>query len=156
MPELIRSVVSRARNYLKDRRQSPRLRVRLMFTVSLPRPQNGNGLSRPQNGNGLSKPTHFLTGHTRDVSVHGMALLVSSIHMNGRHLAADGLALDVRLNLGDGHIIRMQVTPERYERLDEREMGCAYLIGVRIVKVDEDDRQLYENFISNALARKRG
>ena len=41
MPELVRSVVSRVRVYFKDRRQSPRLRVRLVFSVGIKREVNG-------------------------------------------------------------------------------------------------------------------
>ena len=37
MPELVRSVVSRVRVFFKDRRQSPRLRVRLVFNVGIKR-----------------------------------------------------------------------------------------------------------------------
>lgn len=143
MPELIRSVVSRARTYFQDRRQSSRLRVRLMFRLSIPRPLNLNG---------STKPRHFLTGHTRDISADGLALLVPHAHLNGRHLAADGCSLEVRLNLGDDVTIQMLVLPERYERLDEGELGCAYLIGARIVKIDEADRHRYLNYISNGLA----
>lgn len=146
MPELIRSVVSRARIYFHDRRQSPRLRARLMFTVSIPRPTNGNG-------NGSSKPTHFLSGHTRDISSSSLALLVPFVHLNGRHLTADGCTLEVRLDLGAEARIRILVVPERYERLDEPELGCAYLIGARIVGMDEPDRNLYLSYVTEGLAR---
>lgn len=147
MPELIRSVVTRARIFFHDRRQSPRLRVRLMFTVSIPRPTNGNG---------SSKSTQCLNGHTRDICADGLALLVSHVHLNGRHLAADGCGLEVRLELGSENPIRLLVQPERYERLDEPELGCAYLIGARIVKIEEDDRLRYLNYISEGLARDEG
>ena len=71
MPELIRSVVSRLRIYVNDRRQSPRLRIRLLFTVSL---------RRATNGNGLNKPKKVLRGHTRDISSNGLALLLPQAH----------------------------------------------------------------------------
>lgn len=143
MPELIRSVVSRARVYFHDRRQAPRLRSRLMFTVSIPRPLDGNG---------SGKPTHFLSGHTRDISANGLALLVSCVHLNGRHLTADGRPLEVRLDLGAETEVRMLVVPERYERLDEPELSYAYLIGVRIVEMDEADRQRYQSYLAEGLA----
>jgi hypothetical protein len=143
MPELIRSVVTRARVYFHDRRQSPRLRVRLLFKVSIPRPINGNG---------SGKPAHCLNGHTRDISAKGLALLVPHVHLNGRHLATDGCGLEVRLEIGS-EIMQMLVMPERYERLDEAELGCAYLIGARIVKIDEGDRHRYLSYITEGLAR---
>jgi PilZ domain len=143
MPELIRSVVSRARTYFHDRRQSPRLNVRLGFRLSIPRPLNVNG---------SNKPRHFLIGHTRDISANGLALLVPHAHLNGRHLAADGCSLDVRLDLGNDATIQMLVVPERYEHLDEGESGCAYLIGAKIVKIDEADQNRYLSYIRQGLA----
>lgn len=144
MPELVRSVVSRVRVYFKDRRQAPRLRVRLVFTVSL---------HRSTNGNGTSHWTQSLKGHTRDLSDSGLALLVPQVHLHGHHLAAEGRELDLRLELGGGDPIEIVVVPNRYERLDNSELGCSYLIGVEIVKMDDADRHRYLNFLSAGLEK---
>lgn len=143
MPELIRSAVSRVRVYFKDRRQTPRLRVRLQFSVSI---------HRPTNGNGRRKPAECLQGHTRDISATGLALLVPAVHLNGHHLAAGGCELEVKLELGRFGAMTMGVAPRRYERLEESELGCTYLIGARIVSVTEADRLRYLTFINEALA----
>jgi c-di-GMP-binding flagellar brake protein YcgR len=142
MPELVRSVVSRVRLYFKDRRQSPRLRVRLMFTVAIHRTANGNAPRR-------KIPT--LKGHTRDISVRGVGLLVPQVHLDGHHLAAEGRELELQLEIGGGGPISMRVMPHHYERLDEAEMGCNYLIGARIVKLDEADQTRYANFVTQGL-----
>src|SRR2546423_7559160 len=76
MPELVRSVVSRVRGYFKDRRQSPRLRVRLVFKV---------GIKREVNGHVPNRCAKSLRGHTRDLSANGMALLVPNAHLVGHH-----------------------------------------------------------------------
>src|SRR5436190_1465556 len=142
MPELVRSVVSRFQVYLKDRRQTPRLRVRLQFTVALHRITKGLSLrSHPQ----------LLQGHTQDVSVKGVALLIPQIHLDGRHLAADGRELELRLEIGNGEPIALLVMPNRYERLDEAELGCNYLIGARIVSMDERDKIRYDSFLNERL-----
>ena len=141
MPELVRSVVSRVRVYFKDRRQSPRLRVRLVFSV---------GIKREVNGNGSNRRAKTLQGHTRDVSAKGMALLVPQAHLDGHHLAAEG-ELKVDLQIGSGDPISMIVAPRRYERLEEAELGCAYLIGVRIMKINEPDQARYLSFIREGL-----
>jgi len=146
MPELIRSVVSRMRIYVKDRRRSPRLRVRLLFSVSVCRSQNGNG-------NGSSHRGRSLKGHTRDISMNGLALNIPQIHVDGHHLAAGGCELELRLELPGGAVV-MRVGPRRYERLEEPELGCAYLIGVRIVHIEEEDRQRYSSFIARGLEGK--
>jgi hypothetical protein len=145
MPELVRSVVSRVRIYFKDRRQSPRLRVRLLFTVSIYRAGNGNGSGRRAQG---------LMGHTRDLSCNGLALLVPQVHVDGHHLAAEGRELEVRLEMGSSEPISMVVMPGRYERLEDAELGCAYLIGVRIVRMDEADRMRYLSFFTEGLQNR--
>jgi len=43
------------------------------------------------------------------------------------------------------------VMPNRYERLDEAELGCNYLIGARIVSMDDRDRIRYESFLNERL-----
>jgi len=146
MPELVRSVVSRVRVYFKDRRQSPRLRVRLVFSV---------GIKREVNGNGSNRRAKTLQGHTRDVSVKGMALLVPQVHLDGHHLAAEGRELTVELQIGSGDPISMIVAPRRYERLEEAELGCAYLIGVRIMKINEADQARYLSFIREGLENSK-
>ena len=144
MPELVRSVVSRVRVYFKDRRQSPRLRVRLIFSVSIHRAGNGNG-------HGSSRRAQGVMGHTRDISCDGLALLVPQIHVDGHHLAAEGRELEVRLEMGSGAPISILVMPRRYERLEDAELGCAYQIGARIVRISEVDRMRYLNFVSDGL-----
>jgi hypothetical protein len=142
MPELIRSVVSRVRTYLKDRRQSPRLPVRLGLSVSVLRKASTNG-------SGPSART--LKGHTRDISTKGLAMLLPQVHLAGYHLAAEGRQLHVTLELPDG-TISMMVLPRRYEMLDDdAQLGCNYLIGAMIVDVSQDDRDRLESFIAHSL-----
>jgi len=144
MPELLRSVVSRVRIYVRDRRQSPRLRVRLLFTVSMSRKANGNGSARRQK---------VMKGHTRDISMNGLALNVPQAHLDGHHLAAEGRELELTLELPGGSI-SMLVVSRRYEQLEDAELGCNYLIGARIVQIDDEDRARYLSFINEGLERR--
>lgn len=141
MPELIRSAVSRARMYFRDRRRSPRLRVRLAFSLSVVRP------SKLKRINGCGQA---LKGHTRDISAHGLALLLPHIHLDGYHLAAEGREIQLVLELAGG-AISMVIVPKRYEKLDAAELGCNYLIGARIVRIDGPDDARYQDFISSGL-----
>ena len=145
MPELIRSIVSRVRVYFKDRRQSPRLRTSLPITISLCRKSNGNG---PQHR------TRALKGYTRDMSMTGLALLVPKVHLDGHHLAAEGRELQLTLELPGGSI-SMQIIPHRYEQLEVSESGCTYVIGAKIVQIDDEDRARYSIFIRESLAGDR-
>ena len=142
MPEVIRSVVSRVRVFFKDRRQSPRLTLRLPFNVSI---------HREGELNGLRKRVQILRGYTRDLSEKGLALLVPQVHLDGHHLAAGGRELQIELELDHGNSVSMRVMPRRYERLDESESGCTYLIGTRIVALPEADRLRYLKFIAESL-----
>ena len=142
MPELIRSVVSRVRTYLKDRRQSPRLPVRLPLSISV---------LRKANSNGANQVSRTMKGHTRDVSLKGLAMLLPQVHLGGYHLAAEGRELHIRLELPNGPMA-MTVLPRRYEMLDEPELGCNYLIGAKIVELSDQERKRLESFIKQGLS----
>ena len=139
MPELIRSVVARMRSFVRDRRRSPRLFIRLPFSVSLVRKANGNG-SRER----------CLRGHTRDLSLNGLALNVPQVHLDGFHLASDNRELQMNLELPSGPLF-MHVVLRRYERVSEAELGCGYLLGVEIVKISDQDRERYTKFITERV-----
>ena len=142
MPELIRSVVSRVRTYLKDRRRSPRLCVRLVLSISV---------LRKANSNGTTAVSRTMKGHTRDISAKGLAMLLPQVHLGGYHLAAEGRELHLKLELPDG-TIAMTVLPRRYEMLDDAELGCNYLIGAKIVEMSDQDRKRLESFIKQGLS----
>ena len=143
MPELIRSVVSRMRIYVKDRRRSPRLRVRLLFSLSICRNANGSGAPRER----------MLKGHTRDIGARGLALTIPQIHLDGHHLAAEERELRLKLELPDGPV-SMVVVPRRYEMVEESELGCRYLIGARITQIEGEDRERYLSFLTEGLGRQ--
>jgi len=48
----------------------------------------------------------------------------------------------------------MLVVSRRYERLEDAELGCNYLIGARIVQIDDEDRRRYLSFITEGLDRQ--
>ena len=136
MPELIRSVFSRVQTYVQDRRHPARLRVRLLFTVSLCRKSHGKGL----------RPEPALKGHTRDLSAGGLALNLPQVHLDGHYLAAEDREVKLKLELPTGPI-SMLVIPRRYERLEQAELGCKYLIGAQITEISDEDRKRYLSFV---------
>jgi PilZ domain len=141
MPELIRSVVSRMRSFVKDRRRSPRVRARLVFSISVCHKSRTLGAPLRE---------RILKGHTRDVSTDGLALLLPQVHLDGHHLATEGRELHVTLEIPGGPV-SLVVMPARYEYLDESELGCSYLIAVKITEISDDDRLRMENFIAHTL-----
>lgn len=139
--ELARSIASRLRQYAGDRRHAKRIKTRLEFTLSLVGPAlSSNGTKR----------VISIKGHTLDLSSTGLALIVPSIIVNEHHLVGEHRNMYVTLELPDGPI-EMNVTPIRYERLDEHPTETGYLIGVRLNKIEEHERQRFSEYVTHLL-----
>jgi PilZ domain len=144
MAEFARTLVSRLRKFVSDRRAAKRQRVRLAFSLSIFSP------AKSLKG---SRRTISMEGHTLDLSANGMALIVPSITLDEHHLVGENRSLTVQLELPRGPV-EMQVVPVRYARLEEdKETG--YLIAVKIVRISEEDRAKYSEFTSSLLAGRR-
>jgi hypothetical protein len=143
MPDLARSIVSRMRQLVGDRRHAKRVNVRLSFTISVVGPAvSSNG----------SKRVSSLTGHTMDLSATGLGLVVPTILLGEHHLVWEPRDLNVKLELPDGPI-ELRVAPIRYESLDEHETETGYLIGARIVKMGEAEQASFKKYVSQLLGR---
>jgi hypothetical protein len=138
MPELARSLVSHLRRFVGDRRRTKRQKTRLAFTLSLA------GAAIKSNG---ARQSAALKGHTMDVSVNGIALIVPSILLGEHHLVGENRRLSVKLELPEG-VIEMKVVPIRYESLEEHETETGYLIGARIVEMNETDRERFTLYVT--------
>jgi c-di-GMP-binding flagellar brake protein YcgR len=138
MPELARSLVSHLRRFVGDRRRTKRQRVRLAFTLSLA------GTAVKVNG---ARQSAALKGHTLDVSVGGIALIVPSILLGEHHLVGENRKLNVKLALPEG-MIEMKVAPIRYESLEDHETETGYLIGAKIVEMSETDRERFVQYVT--------
>jgi len=76
-------------------------------------------------------------GYTRDISETGLALVVPSLRIGDTYLTDSKCKLRiVLLNLPTGQV-EIEASPVRYEELDE---GAGHLIGVRILKIKDEDR----------------
>lgn len=143
MAEFTRTIVSRLRQYMGDRRHSKRRNVRLLFRLSLASPaRNLNGTRRISS----------IEGHTLDLGETGMALVVPAITLDDHHLVGENRSLDIKLDLPVGPI-EMQVAPVRYERLDEHHSETGYLIGVRIIKMPDEDRDRFSEYLATLAGR---
>ncbi len=137
--ELARSVVSRFRRYVGERRKGKRLKVRLAFTLSI------SSSAKSRNG---AKRTNSIDGYTLDISPNGLALIVSSIRLGEQHLVGENRSLDLNLKLPQGPV-EMTVTPVRYETFEEDEAQSGYLIGVQISEMPDDDRAKFSAYVSS-------
>ncbi len=140
MSELPRRIVSQLRRFIGNRRHHKRVRTRLSFLLSLSDPRLSKNGSR-------RLPT--LNGHTLDVSVTGLALIVPAIRIGEHYLAGADRKLHVKLELPTGPVEMMVVTV-RYENLED---GSGYLIGARILEISDADRKSFEKYILAADSR---
>src|SRR6185295_10537516 len=141
MSELPRRIVSQLRRFIGNRRHSKRVRARLNFTLSLPDSRvNTNGSRR--------LPT--LNGHTMDVSLTGLALIVPAIRIGEHYLAGADRKLHVKLELPGGPV-EMKVVTVRYENLED---GSGYLIGARILEISDADRASFEKYVAKMMSHQ--
>lgn len=144
MAEFTRTIVSRLRQYLGDRRRSNRRRVRLKLSLSL--------ASATKSLNGTRR-INSMEGHTLDLSANGLALIVSQITLGEHHLVGENRSLDLKLQLPSGPV-EMQAAPVRYERLEEHDDETGYVIAVKIVRMADDDRARYSEYFATLQERK--
>ena len=124
-------------SYPEDRRQSPRLnatlQARLEFSVLLREPDvTDSGVQH----------LRACAGHTLNVSVHGLAVMLHAQNIDEQYLMGAEGSMAIELDLPNGLSIEIQATPVRYEKLDE-----GYLIGARISHISERNRELYEEYL---------
>lgn len=137
MPERLRTIASRLREIVGNRRRAPRHRVRLSVFVSLLDPTPG------------ASPAAGVAGHTRDASESGLGVVLPAIHLGGRYLVGEGVTLRVTLKLGE-QTARLYGTPVRYERLEGGQDGQTdpgFLVGVRFT--EDGDRALLADYLKS-------
>ena len=142
MSELPRRIVSRLRRFIGNRRACRRVRTRLRFTLSL---------SDPRIGSNGSRRVPSLDGHTLDVSISGLALVVPAIRIGGHYLAGADRKLHVKLELPAGPV-EMKVASARYESLED---NTGYLIGARILEMSDADRADFQKYVVSLLNREQ-
>lgn len=87
-----------------------------------------------------------ILGETKDLSATGIAFIVSSIRLKEHYLVGEGRTLNAELDLPGGKI-RMQVIGQRHEQFGEHISTARFLIGAKITKMSEQDREAYEDFL---------
>lgn len=142
MPELIRNIVGRLRAVMGNRRSAPRFKARLEVELALAR-SSTSGAKKV-----LSDEAHRLTlsGHTRDLSTSGLALVLPAIRIGGDYLTGENLSLEITLKLPDG-AVTIHGKPVRYAPLDEDAEEKGYLVGVRIEGMSEEDRARFDKYL---------
>ena len=138
MPERLRTIASRLREFVGNRRRAPRRKVRLAVFVSLLDSAPG------------APPAGGVAGHTCDASDTGLGVVLPVIRLGGRYLVGDGVTLRLTVKLGE-RSARLYGTPVRYERLDDEaqdgQTGPGFLLGIRLH--EDGDRGLLSEYLKN-------
>jgi hypothetical protein len=145
---MLREIVSRFNRTLVERRASVRRKYEVAIKVCFA-PQ-ADGVKRPQ---GCDEA--FLSGETVDLSETGVGFLVSSIRIKEKYLVGQERPLNLELDLA-GKRVRMRVLGVRYERVGIHVSVEKYLVGARILEMDEHDRAAYERFLDNGKKLLQG
>jgi PilZ domain len=141
MAELARTIVSRLRAFIGNRRHARRRPARLPCVVTI--------AERRFKSNGRAPS---IEGFTRDLSSSGLGLAVPAIRIGEHYLVGDNRRLHVAVELPI-ETIQMLVTPVRYESLEDDETDIGYVIGVIIVEMSEHDREQYQNYVRRLLTQ---
>lgn len=150
MGDLIHSVTSRLRKYVGDRRRTfrrhARFEARLPFTISL--------LSGVEEALEDFTSSPSLSGQTYDLSQKGLTLLLPSARIRSAYLTVGDMYLGINLELPSGPI-GMITTSVRFEQLSVKVAGFGYLLGVRIIKVQEGEHDRYMAYLSSLESKDR-
>ncbi|HEV2859720.1 MAG TPA: PilZ domain-containing protein [Pyrinomonadaceae bacterium] len=135
MPERFRSIANGLRQFIANRRRAPRHKVRLPVVVSL---LNVRVVATPAT----------LSGHTCDVSVEGLGLILPAIRIGDRYLVGEGHTLRINLKLPDASA-RLYAIPVRYERLEADGQPNRFLVGLRLTETHDPDYALYSEYLKS-------
>ena len=138
---LIRSLKGRLREYVGDRRHTPRRKKaryqsRLPFTLSL--------LDAKEDAAGASSSARkrTLSGRTRDLSETGLTLVVPAVRLGDRYLTDGESRLRITLELPT-EPVELTAMPVRFKQFEEGEPEIGYLIGVQIAQMSPQHHSQY-------------
>lgn len=134
MPELIRSIAGRVREYLGNRRRAPRYRVRLSVRVSPVKAAKPSRVSPTE--------SDALYGYTRDISSSGLALILPAIRINNIYLTGEDRTLELLIEHESEPIVIYGISA-RYEKLEEEGADKGYLVGVKITEMSPEDHRRF-------------
>lgn len=123
----------------RERRAAPRRNVKLEFRVLLVATRTSAA------GEEQTLP---LIGYTRDISESGLALLVSARSMSVLYGLGHNYTLQLVLTLPTGPV-ELEVTPARYQHINEGKAGSFILIGAQITRISDEDRARFVQYLDS-------
>lgn len=147
MPELVRTITARLREFVRDRRCAKRYVTRLSCQVEFAKANGANLKSQ----NSSLRP-QAIEGHTRDISADGVALILPAIRIGDHYLAGENHPLLIHLQLPD-QTIEIHAVAVRYDSMTDEDQSAGYVVGARITQLGQEDRELFVAFLAQ-LAQK--
>lgn len=144
------SYLARLREYVGDRRRSPRRGARFAARVPAFVTIVDEGVAFPPGG----ARTLSVEGQTRDLGSTGLTLRLPRVRVGGQYLTDGAHQLGVRLELPAGEVFVIAKSV-RFEQTPEEGSGAGYLLGLRIVRVSEDDFALYSGYLRTLVPLDR-
>ena len=124
---------------ISERRTSPRRRINLEFRVLL--------IATKMSAAG-EEQTLPLMGYTRDISESGLGLIVSTKSMNVLHGLGQNYTLHLVLTLHMGSV-ELEMTPVRYQHINEGGSATHLLIGAQITKMSDADHVKFVEYLES-------
>lgn len=137
---MIRDWFAKFNKSLSERAVSPRHKFEAPVRITFAPNKNSGRLHEP-----ISELS--ISGETQDLSKTGIAFVVSSVRVRENYLVGEDRTLNAELDLPNGKI-KMQIVGRRYEQLgDIHTSGIQFLVGAKILNMNEDHREAYEQFL---------
>lgn len=137
MADLLHYLGGQVRQWFLNRRRPARRRVSLRCTVSI------SESSDEEEGRFSSA----LTGKTFDLSSGGLAVLLPAIRIGQRYIVGENRPLRIVLDLPAGSVTA-SIVGTRYDRVEESG-ETTYMIGARIAKIGQRDRELLTRYLNS-------
>lgn len=131
MPKVKDSIAGRLYNLLVNYIHARRSGLRLPVTVSL--------LDLGRNPVVAHRPL-AMPGFLRDLSKTELSLVVPTVSFGDRFLTDGYCEMRIMVELPGG-TVNIQAVPVRYDKFDEPQNKCAYLVGARILRMADPDRK---------------
>lgn len=146
--KMIREWASKFRRSVNKRTVPKRREFETSIIISLGPDRNTGSLLTPKN-------TPSIRGETRDLSSTGIGFVVSSIRLNESYLVGEGRVLNAELNLPGGKI-KMDLMGQRYNQIGQHVSASQYLVGAKIIKISDTDREVYNEFLNTKPQKNTG
>ena len=145
-----RSFLAYLREYVGDRRRSPRrgarFAARVPAVVTLLEAGSGYAAEMPR--------APSVAGETRDLGPSGLTVRLDRIRVGGQYLTDAEHHLGVRLELPAGEV-SLLAKAVRFEQPSEGGGEPGYLLGLRIMTMKEDDIGLYSSYMRTLMPLER-